>query len=230
MNTLHTILLILISTFVFAQEAKPHIEVTGSAERDIDPNIIILSVRIKEFEENKVKMSLDKIDKDLLGALSKAGVEKKNIVLSDLTANAVWQKRKDREVFSQKAYRITFSKNEEVLRFLDLAKDVKIDNLEVVELSHTDIAKFRLEIKVDALKAAEKKADALLEAAGAKRGKVLLIQEVQDFNPSLPGGTFISNSYNARYAGDMNLSYQGADIQMEKINLRYEILAHYAID
>ena len=42
------------------------IEVTGTAQHEIDPNEIYVTIRLREFEENKKVTSLEKIDKDLV--------------------------------------------------------------------------------------------------------------------------------------------------------------------
>ena len=38
---------------LYSQTETPFIEVTGSAEMELDPNIIIISVRLEEYIENK---------------------------------------------------------------------------------------------------------------------------------------------------------------------------------
>ncbi|HPM31490.1 MAG TPA: SIMPL domain-containing protein [Chryseolinea sp.] len=221
--------LALSTLLAIAQNDKRYIEVIGSAESEINPNIIVLSIRLKEYEENKTKITLDKIEKDFLEAVNKSKIEKQNIALADLTANAISQKRRDRETYSQKTYEITFSKTDEVLLLLENLKNVKIDFLDIVKLSHTEIEKYRLEIKIQALKAAEAKADALLHAVNVKRGKPLLIQEnpsYENFNQSL---VLSNRSYYAN--ADMDIEYSGtSEIALKKIKLRFEILARFEIE
>jgi hypothetical protein len=54
----------ILTNFVsWGQTEKPYIEVIGSAESEINPNIIVISIRLKEYDENKVKVTLDKIEK-----------------------------------------------------------------------------------------------------------------------------------------------------------------------
>jgi uncharacterized protein len=59
--------------FTFAQtqegfKGEPFIEVTGSANQEIEPNEIYTIIRLKEFEENRQKTSLEKLDADFLTA------------------------------------------------------------------------------------------------------------------------------------------------------------------
>src|SRR5258706_9276177 len=125
-----------IRSISWGQIEKRYIEVIGSAESDISPNIIVVSIRLKEYDENKVKVTLEKIETGFLEAVTRSKVSKDNIELSDLTLNAVSQKRREREYYSQKTYHVTFSKTEDVLTLLDNVKNVKLDHLDIVKLSN----------------------------------------------------------------------------------------------
>lgn len=69
----------------WGQTDKRYIEVIGSAETDIDPNIIVLSVQLREYDENKEKVTLDKIEVDFNMALTKSKILKENVRLADLS-------------------------------------------------------------------------------------------------------------------------------------------------
>lgn len=232
MNRKHLLILLLFSCVIASgQTDKRYIEVTGSAESDIDPNIIVISVQLREFDENKEKVTLDKIEAEFNVALTKSKIPKEKVTLSDLSSNAYKPRRKDRDFYSKKTFEITFSKSEDVLKFLDNLADVKIDNLYVSKLSHTEIQKFRLETKITALKAAETKAEALLSSVGSKKGKVILIQENPEIQELLSRNLYD----NARYYANASASdFAGGsatnDVPLKKIHLRYEILARFEIE
>lgn len=226
MNKVQLLLFFLLTAFsVSGQSEKNYIEVTGSAESEISPNIIVISVRLREYEENKEKVTLDKIESEFLSAVTKANIGKDKIQLTDLTINAVQQRKRDRDFYSQKTYEISFSKTEEVLLFFENLKSVKTDYLSLAKLSHTDIEKYRLEIKIEALKAAERKADALLNAVGSKRGKALMIDESPEIAQWRPSDT----SSNALYKVVDNEFLGVSDVPLRKIALRFEILARFEI-
>ena len=76
--------LLLLNVSVFAQETfkgEHFIEVTGTAQMEVDPNELYLFIRLREFEENRAKVQLEKLDQDFLAALKAAGVDKKNLTL-----------------------------------------------------------------------------------------------------------------------------------------------------
>ena len=208
------------------QTDKRYIEVIGSAESELNPNIIVISIRLKEYEESKVKVTLDKIEGDFMNALTKSKVSKDNIQLSDLSLNAVQQRRRDRDFYSQKTYEISFSKTEDVITLIENLKSVKLDHLNIVKLSHTEIEKYRLEIKIEALKAAERKADALLSSVGSKRGKPLLISENPEATVWRPQNMDSNVSYNLMDTESLGIS----EIPLKKLKLRFEILARFEIE
>lgn len=223
--------LFLATVCAWGQSDKRYIEVTGSAESNVDPNIIVISVQLREFEENKEKVSLDKIEIDFNNALTKSKIPKENVTLADLSSNAYKPRKKDRDFYSKKTFEITFSKSEDVLKFLDNLADVKISTLYVSKLSHTEIQKFRLDTKITALKAAEMKAEALLNSVGSKKGKVMLIEEkpeVQELQPRSYGETALY--YNSAVSYNSTGNQSTNDVPLKKIHLRYEILVRFEIE
>ena len=59
------------------------IEVTGTAKLEIEPNEIYTIVRLREFEENKTKTPLEKLEKDFMAALKQAGIDRARLELAD---------------------------------------------------------------------------------------------------------------------------------------------------
>lgn len=212
------------TTFQLPTEWR-YIDVVGSSEMEIRPNIIVLSIRLKEYEENKVKVPLDRIENGFMASVSKSNISKEQIQISDLSLTSVQRGRKDRNVFAEKTYEITFSKTEDVLNFLENAKDIVIDNLNILKLSHTDIHTYRLNVKVDALKAAESKAAALLNAVDSKLGKVLSINENTE-NSWSPQNV----ASNTMYYQDSFKEASADQMLIKTIKIRYEIQVRFQIN
>lgn len=217
----------------WGQADKRYIEVIGSAEADIDPNIIVISVQLREYDENKEKVVLNKIEADFNSALTKSKVPKENVRLADISSNAFRPRKKDRDSYSRKTFEITFSKSDDVLNFLDNLAEVKIEDVHVAKLSHTEIQKFRLETKVTALKAAEMKAEVLLTSVGAKKGKIILIEEKPEFQDWLSTSLGSNAMYysNATTHDSIANDSQGTNHSpLKKIHLRFEIMARFEIE
>src|SRR5690606_2462128 len=146
---------------------EPFIEVSGVSEMEIDPNEIVLWIRLKEFEENKNKVQLEKIDQRFLNALKEAGIDKKRLTLADAGATLSKVTKRDKEAFREKTYELTLTGSAELERFLSASAPVEIDNMRVTRVDHTDIEKYKLEAKTKALQIAKNKAQVLAESIGS---------------------------------------------------------------
>src|SRR3989337_1709143 len=99
------ILLLMASLTTFSQEVfkgEHFIEVTGSSEMEVEPNEIFLFIRLREFEENRSKMPLEKLDQEFLKAVKAANVDRKNLTIADAGSNLDKIRRKDKDAFREK--------------------------------------------------------------------------------------------------------------------------------
>jgi uncharacterized protein YggE len=224
-NILLTFMLMYIALFAMAQNEKPTIDVTGSAEMEVTPNIIVLSVTLTEYEENKVKIPLERIDNDFAGVVKSSNITSDKISISNFGINSIYERKHSRESYAQKTYEITFSKTENAVSFLKNLKGIKVEYVNIVKMSHTDIEKYRLELKIEALKAAKQKAETLLNAIGNKLGKVSHIQEAQDFGSYSYRNSLTSNHLLQDDSGEYQ-DHEG----IKRIKLRFEMSASFEIE
>jgi uncharacterized protein len=221
------LILLIFPAFVFAQEAqkKDHfIEVTGTAQQEIEPNEIYVSVRLREFEENKQKVSLEKIDKDFNNALKDAGVDKKNLELADAGSKLEKFRKKEKDVFREKTYQIKLSSALDLEKLLEKLEVVKVDYADVVRVSHSEIEKLTLELKVKALQAAKLKAEVLLKSIDSEIGKLIMVQEI-NYAPYEVGNIRIA-------AGAWNPNNSDAPERatgFKKIKLQAQVIAQFEI-
>lgn len=226
MKRLFAIALLLVPFFASAQENfKEHfIEVTGTAYREIEPNEIYVMVRLKEFEENRQKTSLEKIEKDFYNALRDAGIDRKRVELADAGSDLEKFRRKDKEAFREKTFQIKLTSAAELDRFIEKLSPVKVDSVDVTRLHHSDYEKIKLELKVEALKAARSKAETLLQAIGAAIGKPLM---VRDFDFAQP---YMEMNANVRMMKmDSGQEQVEEPIAFRKIKLQAQITAQFEI-
>lgn len=73
------LLLIILCSSVCTTQAQQerYIEVTGSAEMEVAPDVIVILVKLREYDENKEKISLEKIDRTFMNAVAKSNIERK---------------------------------------------------------------------------------------------------------------------------------------------------------
>lgn len=221
------IALLLAPVSLLAQEnfKEPFIEVTGTAYREIEPNEIFVTIRIKEFEENRQKTSLETLEKEFFNAVRAAGIDRNRVELADAGSDLGKFRRKDKEAFREKTFQIKLTSARELERFIETLSDVKVDSVNITRLHHTDYEKLKLELKIEALKAARAKAEALVQSIGAEVGKPLMIR---DFDFAQP---YMEMNANVRmYKATADMAQAAEDpIAFRKIKMQAQITAQFEI-
>jgi uncharacterized protein YggE len=210
----------------FSQEVfkgEHFIEVTGSASQEIEPNEIYMLVRLKEFEENRSKATLEKLDTDFLNALKDAGIDKKRLEIADAGSQIGKFGRKDKDAFREKTYQIKLTSAAELEKFLTKLEPVKVDYADISRVSHSDYEKIKVDLKIKALQAAKSKAETLLKSIGAEIGKPLMVRdwEVEPMQPMM------EKMSNVRMQSDMAGEPSGTAFR--KIKLQAQITAQFEI-
>ena len=226
MKQLILIPFLLIPFFVTAQDTfkEPFIEVTGTAYREIEPNEIYITIRLKEFEENRQKISLESLEKDFFNAVKTAGIDRKRVELADAGSGLEKFRRKDKEAFREKSFQIKLTSAAELEKFIEKLSPVKVDSVDVTRLHHSDYEKLKLELKVEALKTAQAKAETLLQSIGSQVGKPLMIRDF-DF-----GQPYMEMNANVRMMKmDSDQAQGGEPIAFRKIKMQAQITAQFEI-
>ena len=224
--------LLLMSVNLFAQvqesfKGEHFIEVSGIAETEIAPNEITFLIILREFEENKAKVQLEKLDQDFLKALQSAGIDKKRLTLADAGSKLSRVTKKDKDAFREKSYQLVLNSAAEVEKFLEKLEPVQVSYLTITRVHHTDLEKIKLDTKIKALQAAKAKADALLKGIGAEVGNPLMVREWEQ-EPVQP--------YEMNYNVRMMKAEQGMDAAQEtpatefkKMRVRAHVTAQFQI-
>jgi len=116
----------------------------------------------------------------------------------------------------------------ELEKLLDKLEPVKVQQVMITKISHSDIEKLRLDLKVKALQAARTKAEALVKSIGSEIGKPLMIREWE--NPSYPmdATANVMVRYNKGDVG-MDEQNQEATTAFRKITLTAQVTAQFEI-
>jgi uncharacterized protein YggE len=224
------ILLFFLATSVtFGQDVfkgEHYIEVTGSSEMEVEPNEIFLFIKLKEFEENRSKVALEKLDKQFLDAVKAANIDRKNLTLADAGSTLDKIRRRDKDAFREKSYEIKLTSAAELEKFLEKIEPVKVYQLDLTRLYHTDMEKFKIDLKVKALQAAQSKASVLLKSIDAEIGKPIMVRD-WDQDPVQPLPNVRSNMmYKAEQMAADAAEDQTA---FRKLKLRAQITAQFEI-
>ncbi len=216
------------STLAFSQTGKNfidqnYIEVTGKSEMEIAPDMIYLKILISE-NDTKNKISVSDLEAKMADALEKLGVDlKKDLAIKDYSSNYKFYLLGKTDIMLTKEYQLLVHDGQTVGKVFRRLEEIGISNISIDKLDHSKITDYRMEVKVNTMKAAKEKAHLLASAIDQEIGKALLIEE-QNFIPV----TRQSNSIMIR-GYSTPTSKKELDIDFEKIKLEYSVLCRFAL-
>lgn len=215
----------LFSLSAMAQQVdlRKKINVSGSAEQEVTPDIIYLSISLKEYfkdNNNKRRVDITDLEKQLYNAVLKAGIDKENLMVNNISSyNYATEKKKNPDFLASKQYRLKvtdLNKWNEIIGSVD-AKGVAYTNIDSYDFS--GIEALKKELKIKALQATKAKATYMVEALGEKLGGVIDIQEVN--TEVYPQVMYRSNMM---MKAEMADSSGGApELDFKKIKLNYVV-------
>jgi uncharacterized protein YggE len=219
----------LFSMSAMAQQVdlRKKISVSGTAELEVTPDIIYISISLKEYlkdNNSKKRVDITELENQLYTAVQKAGIPKENLTVNSLSSYAtVTEKKKNAEFLASKQYSLKVTDLNKYNTIIDAIdpKGIAYTNIENYEYSKIDA--LRKELKIKALQAAKGKASYLLESLGNKLGNALDIQEVN--NEQFPQPMYRSKVMMMETAD----AQAPAELDFKKIKLSYVINAVFEI-
>ncbi|QHS55590.1 SIMPL domain-containing protein [Mucilaginibacter sp. 14171R-50] len=212
----------------FAQNAdmRRKIEVTGIAEQEVTPDIINVSISLKEYLNGKKKVTISQLEAQLEKAIAEAGIAKEDFTINNLSSwNYETEKKKNPDFLASKQYGVKFrdlNKFNQIMSKLD-PKGIQSTNIDSYDYSKINEVKNQLKLK--ALLAARDKAAFLVNGLGDKLGSALNITESD--NSSFPQPRMYANVMFKSAAADA--AVPESDIDFKKIKLSFQINAVFEI-
>ena len=208
-----------------------YIEVTGYAERQITPNRIYLKILINEKDIKG--QTLEQIEKSMIAKLQEIGIDvSKDLVIKDFISNFknYWILKSD--ILLIKEYQLLVYEAKTAGKVFTELEKLGISNISIDRLDHSEIEKFRQEVKVDAIKSATEKANALTTAINQETGRALYILE--HGNNINMTGALQGQVAGIMIRGMASKSIYGSkapdpDIEFEKIKLEYNITVRFEL-
>ena len=234
-NNLKTIVVAaLISTLsmtAFSQniDTRKKIEVNGTAEAEVTPDILYIGMSLKEYfrdAANKKKVEIEELERQLQSAVLAAGIPQENFTINNISSyTSWWEKKRSPEFLARKQYRIKvtdLSKFNQIMSAVD-PKGIEYSNIESYDYSK--IESLKKDLKIKALQAAKDKATYLITSIGGSLGSPLDIQEIN--NEYYPQPIYRANAM-MKTEGAMDTQAM-PDIDFKKIKLTYQMRAVFEI-
>jgi uncharacterized protein len=208
------------------------IEVMGSAEQEVLPDEIYVTISLREYfkdKDNKNKVDIMVLEKQLQKAVDEAGITKENFSIGAINGNREWWGKKKPTTFLE-------SKNY-VLKLANLYKiDGVISKVDEKGIAYTNIDRYEYskisqlckDIKTKALQAAKEKAGYLLAGIGEQLGEVIDVIEIDHtYNPQpIVYSNTMMRTMSADVAGG---GMPESNVDVQKIKVRYEMKAVFKI-
>ncbi|WP_343328947.1 SIMPL domain-containing protein [Polaribacter staleyi] len=227
------IILLFFTSTVFSQinystATKPFIEVTGTAETEIIPDEIYVTISLKERLEKGNKLTIQILEDELKKLLVKIRIPEKNLSISDVNAVLAKTGWWTEEVFSVANYSLKVNGADKLKLLFEGFKKLKIADVHITKATHSNILALRKMNRIKAIKAAKAKADYLLTAIGEHTGKPIKINEIAT-----------NNQPNYSYANQVNVTGYSVSkvrsleknkaVQFEKIKIASSIYVKFSI-
>ena len=175
-----------------AQTNERYIEVTGTSEIEIVPDEIHYLIEIREYfkeefdgkskpEEYRTKVPLAEIEQGLREALANSGIPQNAIRTQEI--GDYWRQQ-GQDFLVSKKFDITLTDFNQINEIVKRIDTKGINTMRIGELENNDMLAYHQKGKIEALKAARRKATYLVEALGKRLGEVIRIVEKDSGNVS----------------------------------------------
>jgi uncharacterized protein YggE len=222
---LAALLTVTITGFAQNVDLRRKIEVTGSAEQEITPDIIYVGISLKEYMNGKNKVDISTLERQLQKAVTEAGIAKEDFTINNISSyNYVVEKKKNPDFLASKQYRIKVRDLNSLNTILSKVDDKGIQSTGIDSYDYSKIAELRQTLKIKALQAAREKATYLLTSIGEKLGGAIDIQDID--NEQLNQPVYQNRTFKTALAADL---VESVDVDFKKIKLSYQVRAVFEI-
>ena len=180
--TLFAAAMLLLATAANAQQSQQeekfpsYIEVNGVAEREITPDKIYINITINE-RDSKGKITVEQQEQQMIAALKSLGLDiQKDLKVSDMSSS----KFKRNQAVTVKHYQLLITEPAIIGDVYDILQQIGITAISIDQITHSEIEKYRAEVRKEAIVNARTTASELAEAIGQSIGKAFYIKYVND--------------------------------------------------
>lgn len=212
---------------VFAQnpDLRRRIEVTGTAEKEVTPDIINVSISLQEYMDGRKKVTINQLENQLESAVKDAGIPKEDFTISNVSAwNNTWQKKKNPDFLASKQYSIKFHDLNKFNQILSKIDPKGIQSTNIDSYDYSKMADLKRELKVKALLDAKDKATYLLNSINEKVGRPISINDIDNSNFPAPRPMMFKTM-----AANADAAPAESDIDVKTIKLNFQVQAVFEI-
>lgn len=208
------------------QEAYPsYIQVTGRAEKELTPDEFYLQIVINE-RDSKGKISVESQQRDMVAVLRKLGVDvEKQLKMANLSSEFF---KKNTSVAMAK-YQLQLGSSGEVAKVWQALDDLGISNISILKVTHSQLDKYKQEVRLEAMRNARESAQEMAGAIGQTIGKCFYIYDSNsNVLPVMYDNTVLMRS--AKAAADAESAAEEDPLEFKTIKLEYGVQAKFVLE
>jgi len=209
-----------LASYSQTMDTRRKIEVLGSAEAEVTPDIIYVNISLKEYlvGNTKKKVAIGDLERQLQTAVISAGIPKENFMINNISSyNWDWTDKKNTDFLAKKQYKIKVTDLSKVNQLISAVDPKGVEYSGIESYDYSKIETLKKELKVKALQNAKDKASYLVESIGEKLGNSIEIKEIND--EYYPTPRYASRAMNMMASEAAPLP----DIDFKKIKLKYQM-------
>lgn len=210
------------------------INVSGTAEMEVVPDEIYVQVELREYDKKGgSKIEIDAIKNDFLKSALGIGLTENEISVQSYQGwdGNMWaykkNKKKNPDLKASITYQVKLSSTRKMDELVQKLDDEATQNFFISRVSHSKIAEYKKQLKLQAVKSAKEKAIYLADAINERAGEAITINEPNEitFQPQ----PLFQNRMMMKAASDTGGNDQSPNIDFKKIKLQYEVNVVFAL-
>ncbi len=153
------------------------IQVNGRAERKVAPDEIYVRIVIRE-SEMKQKKTVEQAEQAMIAALAKAGIDiDKNLTLDRMSSDYKNYFLRPGQARAEAIYELKVGSAQELGKAYQALESAGISNMSITRQTHSKIREIQHELRIEAMKDAQRIALDLVETLGQKLGPAVHIAD-----------------------------------------------------
>lgn len=208
------------------QEAySSYIQVTGRAEKELTPDEFYLQIVINE-RDSKGKISVESQQRDMVAVLRKLGVDvEKQLKMANLSSEFF---KKNTSVAMAK-YQLQLGSSGEVAKVWQALDDLGISNISILKVTHSQLDKYKQEVRLEAMRNARESAQEMAGAIGQTIGKCFYIYDSNsNVLPVMYDNAVLMRS--AKAVADAESVAEEDPLEFKTIKLEYGVQAKFVLE
>ncbi len=205
------------------------IQVNGRSDRKVTPDEIYVRIVIKE-SELKLKKTVEQAEQAMIAALKNVGIDtEKNLTIDRMSSDYKNYFLRPGQARSSATYELKVGSAAELGKAFQAVEGAGISNMNITRQTHSRLREIQSEMRIEAMKDAQRMARDLTDAVGQKLGPAVYIADYGN------GGGVVVRAMSA-YTGAANKDAMASGtayetpLELSDLDLTYSVSVKFALD